>query len=269
MKIILAINNPVPWDKMNHELFQTQRNPFIEGLVKFIEAWDKVAQVPFFEFRNDLSNIALKNWMRLPDVVVVRSVAEIQDAATGEFILLICDDDDWYAPHLTVHPDEHVVAWEPIAFTSAALYPNKPFTEPFFDFGRRGSRPIYSNNWYMTKKGYESLTPRQRSRLFRNLDGRWASRDEDLSVEERKLLQTNLIANEVFKDRVHMTSDQFNLANKTIVSTTAMLQIGGSEARLVAGVKLALADLEVPAGLSWASEEISATRDLYRAAFNL
>lgn len=264
---IVAINNPVDWESMDYQLFNEQSNPFgLEKISNFILAWDSVANLSYFNFRNRIHQIAKKNWSKLSNVKITSSSKELELHSKGKYVILICDDDDWYKPGsigVRVH-DCDLVTWNPVAYTTTQLYANKSYVSPFFDFEQK--RMIYTNNWCITKKGYESI---DKTLLHMSLDGRWSDRiDHTMPLENRKRMQVNLIGNNIFKHRNCIKLNEHNnLANKTIASCTATLILKPTLNSFKQLARQSQEMVEIPQQCKWAKEEIRETQELYRETF--
>lgn len=101
---VIVLRDSQDWARLDHSYLDTTtwmdqilgRPP---GFTKsFIELWDATFNVPFFEVRHELKQIAQRTLFAVRDAEVVPVSAVTRWPPAG--LMFFTDDDDWYAPDI-------------------------------------------------------------------------------------------------------------------------------------------------------------------------
>ena len=103
MKIVIVVRRTEPWNEIEHfPTYFKQRRPN-DPVLRLFEQWDAELGVPYAKYRTEICSIARRNWERTGcEIVELKNVRP--DMAD---IFLPTDDDDWFAPDIRDHLEDH------------------------------------------------------------------------------------------------------------------------------------------------------------------
>ncbi len=248
MKIIIFVNNSVDWQSMTEEKFMSQKLSWpVQNIWPLIETWNQLFQIKYFEFRKKMHEIAVNNWSFCDSIA--RSDAELLkelESSPADTIVLPTDDDDWYHPQFKdlIGPINHdIVHWKPAQFQTGCTLDAPGRKAPkihggIFNYDQR--RPLFTNNWLITKPALTTFTKKQRYKL-----------------------QINKTACDFLSSFKHQAmSTRLNLANKSVASSSNLANCKGIE-QILDTIFSDRKNLKIPADYTWAKPYINELISLY------
>jgi hypothetical protein len=192
----------------------------IKNIWKFIEIWDEKCELSYFQYRQKLKEISLKNIESLNcKLIDDKKNLTLED----DLLFVSVDDDDWLAPSLFEKINEYKYA-DVIIWTHTVLNFDgsvKTFKE----------KRLFTNNYALTKKGIEKIqnikeTPKETCYPFAT-DAFFPHYDI-----HRRVFKNEFMNNECrFKDLIHdkfnivLIEDQLSITNKSIASASELVDI--------------------------------------------
>jgi hypothetical protein len=122
-----------------------------------ISEWDSAFNIKYFEFRERMKNITLKNISKVKDAIITnRSEKKFCDD-DGDFVIYPIDDDDWVWEDIffivcaELNKEDDLIAW-PFGFFRSNGAMKTDIEKPIDDI-----KWVYSNNAAITRRGYQKF----------------------------------------------------------------------------------------------------------------
>ena len=106
-RLAIVVRQSPDWKKLNRESYREHSRRFCEGALvptemmnDFVDEWEKLFTVSFFETRQRMKEIAQENLGRVKNAVITDYQGFHPDLAST---FLFVDDDDWFHPEIADH----------------------------------------------------------------------------------------------------------------------------------------------------------------------
>lgn len=182
MEKIVFLRHSPDWRSMTEESFLDQDidllpvskewwNKALLKMYQQVKWWNMFCSVSYFDYRQRLKDITLKNIKRTNHSLFLDKKKEID----GPFIFIASDDDDWFHPNIFEIIDQHVkcdtelVVWKSYWYKIDVL-------------AKRGVEKVFTNNYALTHN------LRDKSILFDDLpstsDILWSGQLKTVNIDE-------------------------------------------------------------------------------------
>lgn len=246
-KLYIVVRQSPDWGSLTYDYFAEMRafsrligRP--EGMLEgFVRLWDGTFGISYFQVREELKKISLKNFSKVRGAEMV-SFAQACQASTDNSIFVFTDDDDWFRGDLAeVVLTSMTTEYEWVIWGSSVLRENIELRD-FQEY-------CFTNNY-----GTRALVALDNGRDLNIIGQHWTA-DAVLKQEGRRLC---------------LVREYLSMVNRHPTSTLVLekhLSAEQSPSALVNVVRnFAGHGAQSPVldpKTAWAAEEIAATRDLY------
>lgn len=269
MRTIYIRQSP-DWENMTEDLFFSQSFTYskdywqsvLKKIWKSIKQWNKNCNISYFQYRQELQKIAIKNIGSLNSKIILKN----HDLnLTKNIIFIPVDDDDWISPDAfetiekEILPNTDVIIW------------NHTIIDSNGKIKYLNNKTLFTNNFAITESGIKKLKIIPKSSFF----SKWLRDKGDLATTpfhphydlHRRIIKTNFIDGK--KPLKSVTGDHFeiiyidkelSITNKTLSSASVLMEINNDLEFLQKLHNLSSQQINnVPI---WATEEISKLNSL-------
>lgn len=268
MKIIHTLRNCPDWKNLNKHNFFEQKfdNQFVKGkLFELIKIWDQLLKPDYFEFRHQITEIALANHQKLQvDGRITETLGLLDKLKNVErpYLVIFCDDDDWHRPSVvpmlrekfSESPELDAIIWDHSVFLTNFKAFNWDKKEPYFLLDSR--RFFHTNNYALTNNFFDKLTDEDVKYLHYGIQYEQCYGHNQI---DRKYKPQMKIA------QIH--GSVFSTSSKTISSFSPWIEHGDKILKefIPTIIQCQQYQPDPPEELNWAHGEIQATLEVYKS----
>lgn len=264
MQIIHVIRNAPNWLELNLDNYLDQANIhkcITSKMRPIIQQWNSILCPDYFIFRDKLSSIAASNHNKLNVDLRLSTSFHLEERINqfkSPFIVLICDDDDWYCSKVIDFisscyrndPNLDIISWRHSVLNTNYKYLSNAENPNFHKFDTDG---FLTNNYCLTDNFFRKLDEKDYAALNYGVE-------TDLSYDHRILNQ--------YKNRmnIHFDDGRYSMSNKTVASYSGLIFATQSWTKIIdIIIKCQNYAIEIPDEFMWASDEIKQVMDLYKS----
>lgn len=215
MKKIIHIRDHCNWADMSEEKFLNQKFSYnqewwdrlLAKIMPQIKWWNRLCSVSYFEYRQQLENIARNNIKKTNADIILEGTKCFP--LEEDCIFMSIDDDDWFAPNIfevlqsSIKKDTDMIVWQ------------NRVVDRFGSSTVRSQDKIYTNNYAFTRKGIQKL-----------------SHGSDPVINQKGEAEANCVFQPAFwiEEKINkenftktIINDELSATNRTLASATTLM----------------------------------------------